>query len=570
MRLLCWVEGDRFAPKGLFSCSLKQPFLHPDPDPKSDSMARIPTGPAPPPKSSRRVSRGSQADGARAPGRHPDRSVQCKQLKNGLAVGRLARRQKRADEVIHRLETLVHVQQSVPSIHMLLQGQDYVTALELLESTTAAMESQLKGLSCIRQGSNRLAGLTNSFDRCVEADFVHTSTEAILDLRRDAEMSEPGVAEPQTALRGEERLRRLCWCLLRRELLKSALSSTLRDVLLSQLKKYLKSRARALLEELMAEERETGRSQAMFGQPEEPEPVSADGAEGAAPPAGPPAPPPPPPPEQDGATASTGGGDGGGHRRTPSAAEAGGGDAAGAGAPAQLKQQPQDVLATAGISAVLCALSFEGFLAFWRQIMSDCIDIAERFGQYAVLVDSMAQEGSAAGSGAVASTAPAAKLGLSNELLRLFEVIMNEWLKKIGVLLQARQAEHQSLNTQDWQKLLTFTYSTLDAVKAHQDSCRQRLNPQDPYVGSDVRAGVKAILYAQTKLIVEEFSSRCVVRIETSLDQERWERTDVPTQYKTLLERLLGTEQADHPGAPRDPTAAAAAEQGVERYLHVI
>jgi hypothetical protein len=52
------------------------------------------------------------------------RSARRAQLQHGLAVGRLARRKRRVAEVLERLDYLAHVQQSQPSIQVLLQGQD--------------------------------------------------------------------------------------------------------------------------------------------------------------------------------------------------------------------------------------------------------------------------------------------------------------------------------------------------------------------------------------------------------------------------------------------------------------
>jgi hypothetical protein len=174
------------------------------------------------------------------------RSLQRKQIRCGMAVGRLARRKRRVSEVLQRLDCLAYVQQSPPSVHILLQSQDYVSALKLIESTKSRLDSDLKGLVSIKPGSSRLASLGQTFDRRVEADFVACSTEAILsgDVGRRTESN-----GHEEELRGSVQLKQLCWCLGRRELLKTALSSTLRDVLLSQLKKDLKARSQSLLEE---------------------------------------------------------------------------------------------------------------------------------------------------------------------------------------------------------------------------------------------------------------------------------------------------------------------------------
>lgn len=509
------------------------------------------------------------------------RSVQRRQLRNGLAVGRLARRKQRVAEVLQRLDCLAHVQQSQPSIQMLLQGQDYVTALDLLESTTSALESNLKGLASTKPSANRLAGLTGTFDRSVEADFVHHATEAILApaTSSTARAASPdngvraapeGASEVVSELRGAERLRRLCWCLIRRSLLRATLSASLRDVLLGQMKKVLKARARSLLEEQVAKQGGGTRGKAgdvgAFMVPLEPEdlpdagsamPAAPEASSSAA--AGGPG-----IADEDAAPGSTAPAEGGatpsaeprapspphrGRSPSPVATRSGPGPS-----PAAAKGAAE--AAAAGITQALSTLNLEGFQAFWLQLLQDCEDVAARFCEFALLVQDTAT--SPPQHDEQVPSAPQA--GLEGELLRLLEVIMNSYLQKVGVLLQARQAEHRTVTTADWKKLLKLSYASLDRVRDYQERCRHRLNLKEPYAGTDVRAGVRAILYTQTKCIIEEFDKRSIEKMECALDQERWERTDVPSQYKVILEQLLGREQ---------PIVAEGTDQGVERFLHV-
>jgi len=201
---------------------------------------------------------------------------------------------------------------------------------------------------------------------------------------------------------------------------------------------------------------------------------------------------------------------------------------------------------------MLCALSFESFLVFWRLMLQDCLEVAMRFCEYAALIAS-----------SVASLSleeASGELGPEGELLRLFEVVMNSYLQKLGVLLQARQSEHKTLKAHDWRKLLKLSYDALDKVRRLQDQCRQRLNLKESFSGTDVRTPIRSILYAQTKHIIEEFDKLCTEKLDCALEQERWERTDVPSQYKAILDKLMGKELR----LELDP-----ADQGVERYLHV-
>lgn len=459
------------------------------------------------------------------------RAAQEHQLRAAMAVGRLARRKERVQEVLHCLDCLDHVRQCQPSITMLLQGQDYVTALDLMESTMAALDTSLKGVLSIKPTSKRLGELQDSFDRAVELEFVHHSSEAVLQLQPAEEGD-----SPQAGVRGAHRLRRLCQCLARRRNLRKALNPTLMKILMSQLKKAIKTHAKALLEEL----NESSASTICDQDPDDDEAAV---------------------PEASQATEAT----------QSSSPPAGSSPREGADTKEEAAQKPQAPAgdggqAAAGISAALCALSFDSFLEFWKRLLAFVANLAESFSRYAALVQETSQE----------LTAESSDSELSAELLRLFEVTISSALKIAGALLQARQAEHQSLKLVDWQKFLGITNGALEQVKSVRDACRVSAPPGD--AGIDVQAGLRAIMYNQTKSIIEEFHQKCLLQTKTVLEQERWERVEVPVQYKQILARMLGQEcQLPQRSAPKDgqePGEGAAEEEQsqqptTERYLHV-
>ncbi|CAE8682017.1 unnamed protein product, partial [Polarella glacialis] len=449
--------------------------------------------------------------------------------------------------------------QCQPSIQMLLQGQDYVTALDLLESTTQALDSKLKGLASVKQSSSRLADLGDSFDTAVEADFVHHSSEAFLH-RADTSDSSPNAKSLGVEVRGAERLRRLCQCLARRQNLKSALNPTLRDVCLSHLKKALKGQARCLLEELQSHS--NGASGA--GRcPSSQDLVGSLGVEEAPIPKG------QPPQGAGGGSPSSSPRDARSGEDEPNgtAADASSSEAA-AALPAVGSSSGDG--ATAGISAQLCALSFDGFLEFWQRLLNFCLEVGSRFCDYAALVQASVRE--------LPSEAnrPDHQVEVGGELLRLLEVIVNSSLKIAGALLQSRQSEHQRLKWAEWQRFLAITDKALDEVRSIQAHCKERLDPASPFVGSDVQAGLKAIVYTQTKNIIEEFHQKCLLQTKQVLEQERWERTDVPMQYSRMLSQMLGREQPPQQPSPTQKdvdangvSVEAQQQQTVERYLHV-
>merc|ERR1712137_270103 len=77
-------------------------------------------------------------------------------------------------------------------------------------------------------------------------------------------------------------------------------------------------------------------------------------------------------------------------------------------------------------------------------------------------------------------------------------------------------------------------------------------------MGGDVGSGLRNVLYTQTKLIIEEFHQQRLQQVRHVLEQEKWERTDVPVAYHQILERLVGKKQP-----------ALSGSQEIERFLRV-
>lgn len=440
-------------------------------------------------------------------------SVQRKQLRCGLAVGQLARRKKRMAEVLQRLDCLSHVREALPSIQMLMQGGDYVTALDLLESAQAASDMHLRGLSCVRHGNATLASFGSTFDRVVEADFVQHSVDAVLggpDGSACPVLPAEGLAAPAAEeLYSADRVQRLCGCMTRRNLLKLALSSTLRDLLRTQMTKVIKNSVKDLLVAAS---------------------VQAGGQAGGA-----------------AAAAPAGAGVNGGASSGPPEAN-GEADPASRAAAEEPGSQPANdaaggpgtealVSTSAGMTKALKGLSFEAFFGFWRHLLQVCIAVAGRLRSYAALISAASQE--------QPDEAPTLASGagvddeVTVELSRLFEVTISTMLQKVGLLAQARDDEHRGVRIEDWRPFLTFTHEALDRIRALQDAIVQKIAVKEVQ-GADVRSSVKTVLYAQTKGIVEEFHKTRMDQVQATVEQERWEKTDVPAPYRHMLDRLTG------------------------------
>eukprot|EP00929_Paragymnodinium_shiwhaense_P078534 TRINITY_DN40727_c0_g2_i1.p1 TRINITY_DN40727_c0_g2~~TRINITY_DN40727_c0_g2_i1.p1 ORF type:complete len:1155 (-),score=285.77 TRINITY_DN40727_c0_g2_i1:167-3631(-) len=459
-------------------------------------------------------------------------SAQQQKLRFGRRVGKLARRRARVNEVLQRLDCLTHVQQAQPSIEMLLQGQDYLTALELLESTKGALDSNLKGLVSIKAGSTRLSKLGGTFDRAVEAGFVYQSAEAIMEQWYRGDGDETPAAAPFDK---NDALRNLCSCLVKRDLLKSALGSTLRDVLLTNVKKALKTKARNMLEEM------SGAQQALVDEAEDGDATPADRK-------------PSPSPRGDAAVAAA---------STASASPR----------PEEkpnVSPRPQAAAvasmdASAGVAAALAKLSFDAFVAFWQRLMQGSVGLAERFCDYACFIQATARSLKEAPSKNGAPPTDAAEA--AGELLRLFEVMVSSLLQKVGVLMQARYGDPKTCRSPklaEWQRLIKVTNDSLDNIKMLQDRCKQRLAPKEVVAVSDVRGSLRALLYTQTKSVIEELHQERVAQVESALKQEKWDRTDVPSQYRQLVDKLLGMEERAQP-----EEADAGGEQSSDRFLRV-
>jgi len=173
-----------------------------------------------------------------------------------------------------------------------------------------------------------------------------------------------------------------------------------------------------------------------------------------------------------------------------------------------------------------------------RYILQDCVDTAARFRAYATLVHDTVTKASVAHD----TVTKKGETEVCSDLLRLFDVVVNFLLTRVGLLLRARQDVHASSEVANWQRFLALSHTSLNHIRGLQEDCRQNLNPQDPHVGPK-EVELTTIIYAQTKSIIEEFHRKKLEHIQMVLEHERWERTDVPGEYRNILSQLLGRQQ---------------------------
>eukprot|EP00971_Amphidinium_carterae_P094079 1861666-Amphidinium_carterae.1 len=119
------------------------------------------------------------------------------------------------------------------------------------------------------------------------------------------------------------------------------------------------------------------------------------------------------------------------------------------------------------ITGTLHALNFQGFLTFWQKTLECSTEVATQYCAYAVVVQEAVvalreENGRAGQQGPSALAKGRADSEVSQEILRLYEVLMNNFIQKMGVLLEARSVQHRTLKLPDWQVLLRMSNEALD------------------------------------------------------------------------------------------------------------
>jgi len=216
-----------------------------------------------------------------------------------------------------------------------------------------------------------------------------------------------------------------------------------------------------------------------------------------------------------------------------------------------------------GERTVCCSIQ-----AFWDRIMCYSVDIAERLGSFAVLVyDAAAQDPATAdkvGDCCSLSREEMAQLRgstqgskeemtLVSELLQLADDVLDAQFQKVGVFLQTRQQQHQTLEVADFRWILARTSSALDEVRSAETRCSKSLHLVVPVEWCDLGAGLRAIFAVQTKPVVQAFHQRCLTETQAALESELWELTEVRDTHTRLLVELLGETVAQPQGQQPQP-----------------
>lgn len=429
----------------------------------------------------------------------------------GATVAKLARRKAHLQEVLRLLEGFTRMQRLEQSVDELVRSCDYVAAFNALERSSQELELELAGFASVELWCGQLARLGRTVALSVQADFVQHAAEAIMEPSLANNNNNNSVARDMDGISSEKRqmLELLSWCLMQRRELTTTLGSTLRDKLLFELKRELRTQARHILQKISVEPSGSCNLQS--------------------------------------ATSST-----------PAVAVVGPGSG-GCTKAAPLQQHQKDSSATADISTAVGGLSVAMFQTFWDRIMSYSVDIADRLCSFAVfihaaaaresleqaMVDETADKSPDDGTRLPSQTAGSREeMALVGELMQLVDDVLDAQFQKVGVFLQTRQHQHQTLEIADLRWILARTSRALDEARSAETRCSKTLRLVVSVEWRDLGASLRTIFAVQTKPVVQAFHQRCLSEVQAALESDRWELIEVRDTHTRLLVELLGENAA--------------------------
>jgi len=89
-----------------------------------------------------------------------------------LGVMRLFRLRSRYIAVQEKLKLMATIHQTQPTIQILLSTSDYLSALDLIDTSLEILQQELAGVQCFRHLGSQLSEMRNVIERMMEADFV--------------------------------------------------------------------------------------------------------------------------------------------------------------------------------------------------------------------------------------------------------------------------------------------------------------------------------------------------------------------------------------------------------------
>jgi len=129
-------------------------------------------------------------------------------VKEPLNVMRLFRLRDRYEIVEDKLKLVATLHQTQPTIQLLLASADFVSALDLIDTSLEVLQQELAGLQCFRHLGSQLTEMKKVIERMMSADFLDFALSIIY---------QPHSEETTNTLHEKERLMSVVFGLLRQK-----------------------------------------------------------------------------------------------------------------------------------------------------------------------------------------------------------------------------------------------------------------------------------------------------------------------------------------------------------------
>jgi hypothetical protein len=169
------------------------------------------------------------------------RDLDRKLTHKNLELMRLCSQTHRNSQVLQKLKLISTVQQTQPTIQLLLGTSDFVGAIDLITTTQDVLHNELRGVHSLRHLGSQLAEMERAIEKMMEADLVDFAME---DIRlRVKAFSNPSLNSDVSA--SEERLVSVVYGLLMQS--KLHFLAALREGILTHLKSLVKETIKTYL-----------------------------------------------------------------------------------------------------------------------------------------------------------------------------------------------------------------------------------------------------------------------------------------------------------------------------------
>ena len=132
-----------------------------------------------------------------------------------LKVAQLKRKKHNYLQVYKKLKLAITVRQTQQTIELLLSANDFVGALDLIETTKEVLEEELKGLTCVKHLGPQLAQLEKAIANMMNGDFIKSAMSLLVDENSGAD-SNGEEGEGVTVEKCKDRLSPIVLGLIRR------------------------------------------------------------------------------------------------------------------------------------------------------------------------------------------------------------------------------------------------------------------------------------------------------------------------------------------------------------------